>query len=62
MVGAEVADLENDVLEGADGGFGGQARWVADDSGESFENGCSGGDDEVAGIGLVPVAAILYIC
>ena len=59
MVCTKVTDLEDDVLEGADGGLCVEFWWVCDNTGESFEDGCSGGDDVGAGICLIPVSSIL---
>ena len=59
VVGAEVADLEEEALEGGDGGFWRETGWVGDDAGESLEDGGAGGHDVVARFGFVPVAAVL---
>ena len=59
VIGAEVADLEEEALEGGDGGFRAEAGWVCDDAGEGLEDGGSGWHDVVARLGFVPVAAVL---
>ena len=61
MVRAEIADLEEDILEGADGGFRTELWGGSDDSGEGFQDRGAGRGDEVAGVGYVPVAAILLM-
>ena len=60
MIGSEIADLEEDVLQGADGGFGLNFRWGGGDNlVEGFEDGGSGGDDVGARGGSVPVLFVL---
>lgn len=60
MMGGEVADLEEDVLDDADGGFWFDLGWGGDDFGEGFEDGGARGDDEGAGGGGVPVLLVLF--
>jgi hypothetical protein len=59
MIGPEVADLEEDVLDGADGGFGLDFGGGGDHFGEGFEDRGSGGDYVGAGGGGVPVLLVL---
>jgi hypothetical protein len=59
MIRTKIADLEEDVLERANGGFGLDFGWGGDDFGEGFENGGAGGDDVGAGGGGVPVLFVL---
>ncbi len=66
MISSEIADLEEYILEGADCRFGRQFGRVGNYAGEGFKNGGAGGHDVGAGVGDVPVAAVLravsYVC
>lgn len=61
MPGAEIANDEEDVLDTADGGFGGEFGWGGNDPGDGFEDRGAGGGDGGAGVGGVPVAAVLKV-
>lgn len=61
MICAEIADLEENVLEGADRGLRAKLWGGGDDSGEGFEDRCAGRGDEVTGVSYVPVAAVLLM-
>jgi hypothetical protein len=53
------SDLEEDVLEPTNRGFGAEFRGVGNDLRDGFEDACPGGDDEATRRGDVPVATIL---
>lgn len=59
MAGGTAPRLEEGLLQGARGGFGGELGRMHDNFGEGFEDGCSRGDDVSARFGQVPVATIL---
>lgn len=59
MVYPAVLDLEEDVLDEADGGFRLQFWGVRGDFGKGFEDGYAGGSDPVSCLGDVPEAAVL---
>lgn len=54
------AEAEEDALDEARGGLGGDLGRAGDDLGEGFEDGGARGHDGRAGDGRVPVSAVLY--
>ena len=61
MVGREIADLEEDVLDSANGGFGLNLGRVGDDLVEGFGDGGARGDYVGAGARGIPVLFVLSI-
>lgn len=61
MIGPKVADLEEDVLESADGRLGSQLGRRCNDPGQRFENRRSRWHDVGAGIRDIPVSTVLSI-
>ena len=61
MAGRGAFGLEEGVLDGACGVFGGDGSRIADDLGNGFEDRRAGGDDLGAGDGGVPVAFVLFV-
>lgn len=59
MIRSKVANLKEDVFNGADGGFGLDLGRGGDDFGEGFEDRGAGGDDECTRGGGIPVLFIL---
>lgn len=53
------AEAEEDALDEARGGLGGDLGRAGDDLGEGFEDGGARGHDGRAGDGRVPVSAVL---
>lgn len=54
-------EAEEDALDDARGGFGGDFGRAGDDFGEGFEDGGTGGHDGGAGDGCVPVSMVLWV-
>lgn len=59
MAGHGAAGVEEGVFDRAGGGFGFEFGGGGDDARDGFEDGGAGGDDVAAGVGEVPVAAVL---